>query len=80
MQTFKDLVKSKGFTQAELAVKVGCSQRAVSYWISGRNLPTLKEAYYLSKTLGVTLEELAIIFLYGDERTPSYDGYTSSVT
>lgn len=63
MQTFKELVKAKGFTQSALAAKVGCSQRAVSHWMRGRNLPTLKEAYYVAYALGVSLEDLAIIFL-----------------
>ncbi len=63
LQTFKELVKSKGMTQVELAEKVGCSTRVISYWIKGRNVPSLKEAYYLACALGVSLEDLAIIFL-----------------
>ena len=80
LQTFKELIKSKGMTQAELVKKSGVSQRVITNWIIGRNAPSLKEAYYVACALGVTLEELAIIFLNVDERTPSADGYTSSVT
>ena len=68
-QSFKALIKSRGLTQAELAAMVGCSQRAITHWISGRNLPTLKEAYLLACVLGVTLDELATIFLYGERKT-----------
>lgn len=64
MQTFKELVKSKGLTQAELAKKVGCTERTLSHWNTGRNIPSLREAYYVACALGITLEELAIIFLY----------------
>lgn len=64
MQTFKELVKSKGITQRELAAKVGCNERAISYWNTGRNIPSLREAYYVACALGITLEDLAIIFLY----------------
>ena len=74
MQTFKELVKSKGMTQADLARKSGVSQRVISHWMSGRNAPTLCQAYYVACALGITLEELAIIFLNVDERTPSADG------
>ena len=63
MQTFKELIKSKGMTQAELVKKSGVSQRVITNWIIGRNAPSLKEAYYVACALGVTLEELAIIFL-----------------
>lgn len=69
LQSFKELIKSRGVTQAELAAMVGCSQRAITHWISGRNLPTLKEAYLLAYVLGITLDELATIFLYGERKT-----------
>lgn len=69
LQSFKALIKSRGLTQAELAAMVGCSQRAITHWISGRNLPTLKEAYLLAYVLGITLDELATIFLYGERKT-----------
>ena len=68
MQTFKELVKFKGMTQVELAEKVGCSTRVISYWIKGRNVPSLKEAYYLACALGVSLEDLALVFIYGAEK------------
>lgn len=60
---FKDLIKARGMTQAELAAKVGCSTRVITYWVTGRNVPSLREAYYLASALGVSLEDLAIMFL-----------------
>ena len=80
MQTFKELVKSKGMTLRELAAKVGVTERAIDHWCAGRNGPNLRVGYRVAYALGITLEELAIIFLNVDERTPSADGYTSSVT
>ena len=63
MQTFKELVKSKGMTQVELVKKSGVSQRVITHWISGRNQPTLYQAYRVACALEVSLEDLAIIFL-----------------
>lgn len=63
MQTFKDLVKVKGMTQKELAHRAGISERAISHWNSGRNLPSLEEAFRVSLILGVSLEKLATIFI-----------------
>ena len=63
MQTFKELVKSKGMTQVKLVKKSGVSQRVITHWISGRNQPTLYQAYRVACALGVSLEDLAIIFL-----------------
>ena len=64
MQTFKDLLRAKGMTQAELAKKIGVSERAIEHWSCGTRVPNLRCAYYAACALGVSLEELAIIFLY----------------
>jgi transcriptional regulator with XRE-family HTH domain len=63
MKTFKELVKAKGLTQKDLARYVGISERAISHWNSGRNLPSLEEAFRVSLILGVSLERLATIFI-----------------
>ena len=68
MQTFKELVKSKGMTQVELVKKSGVSQRVITHWISGRNQPTLYQAYRVACALGVSLEDLALVFIYGAEK------------
>ena len=65
-QTFKELVKSKGMTLRELADKVGVTERAVDHWCTGRNIPNLKIGYYVACALGITLEELAIVFMNQD--------------
>lgn len=63
LQTFKELVKSKGMTLRELAGKVGVTERAIDHWCAGRNGPNLRVGYRVAYVLGITLEELAIIFL-----------------
>ena len=66
-QTFRNLLREKGLSQGELAKKVGVTERAVEYWSSGKRVPNLKVAYYIACALGITLEELAIIFI-NDEK------------
>jgi transcriptional regulator with XRE-family HTH domain len=66
-QTFRDLIKSKGMTQAELAKKIGVSERAIEHWCCGTRIPNLKYAYYIASALGVNLEDLAIVILYGEK-------------
>ena len=69
MQTFKELMKEKGITQAELARRCSVSVKAVEHWREGRRIPNLKYAYYIASALGVSLEDLAIAFIYrrGDD-------------
>ena len=72
--TFKELMKEKGMTQAELTAKIGVSERAVEHWSCGTRIPNLKYAYYIASALGISLEYLAIVILYGeaaDSRGPA---------
>ena len=66
MQTFRNLLREKGLSQAELAKKVGVTERAIDHWCAGRNGPNLRVGYRVAYALGITLEELAIIFLNGE--------------
>ena len=66
LQTFRNLLREKGLSQAELAKKVGVTERAVEYWSNGKRIPNLKVAYYVACALGITLEELAIVFMNQD--------------
>lgn len=54
----KTLRAEKGFTQEQLAEKYGVSNRAVSRWETGSNLPDLDILIRLSDDYGVTLREL----------------------
>lgn len=56
--TFKQLRKSKGLTQNELASKIGIQQPAVAMWETGRSLPRLDILKKISVVLGVTPTEV----------------------
>lgn len=42
MDTLADLRKKAGLSQAELAIRIGVTQMAVSHWESGRRRPGLQ--------------------------------------
>lgn len=50
--------KVKGITQNELAERLGVSDRAVSNWENGKNMPDYSLLPSLAKELNVTLNEL----------------------
>ena len=50
--------EEKGLTQAQLAERIGVSDKAVSKWETGRGLPDISLVEPLAKTLGVSVPEL----------------------
>lgn len=60
--TFKELLKSRGLTQEQLARRLGVTQQTVSQWCSGATAPQRKLWSKVSKTLGVTVDELLDCF------------------
>jgi transcriptional regulator with XRE-family HTH domain len=60
VRTLKALLKARGWTQAELARRVGVSRQAVSLWFHGEeaNLQG-RHLIPLSEALGVSVEDLA---------------------
>ncbi len=50
--------KAKGLTQEELANKLGVSSQAVSKWENDNSCPDISLLVQLSKTLGITTDEL----------------------
>lgn len=60
--TFRELLKKKNVTQEELAVAIGVRQSAVSAWVCGKALPTMKKCRQLAKTLGVSVKTLVESF------------------
>ena len=57
-QTIKMLREKKGFTQAELAEKIGVSCKAVSKWETSKGFPDISFLEPLSVELGVSVIEL----------------------
>ena len=53
-----ELRKEKKLTQEQLAEKLGVTQKSVSRWETGRNMPDLSILQVLSAELGITVSEL----------------------
>ena len=45
-------------TQAELAVRLGVQQSAISHWEKGDNLPETRNLLKMSEIFGCTMDEL----------------------
>lgn len=52
------LRKKKGLTQAELAEKIGYSDKAISRWEKGDTLPDITMLYNLCEFYGISLDDL----------------------
>ncbi|MGN1031293.1 MAG: helix-turn-helix domain-containing protein, partial [Butyricicoccaceae bacterium] len=57
-ETIPLLRKKWGFSQEELAGKIGVSRQAVSKWESGQSVPDLEKIVQLSELFGVTTDYL----------------------
>ena len=57
-QTIKNLREKKGFTQAELADKIGVSGKAISKWETAKGLPDISLIESLANALSVSVMEL----------------------
>lgn len=57
-QVIKDLLKTKGLNQRQLAELLGISPQAVTDWIKGRANPDIRKLPELAKILGTTVDEL----------------------
>ena len=51
--------KMKGFTQEEIAEKVGVTRQAVAKWEAGETVPDLDKCKMLAEMFGVSLDDLA---------------------
>ena len=68
LQCFKEELeielKQQNMTQRELADKTGLSYGAISQFVNGKKIPTMRSALKLSYALNLTLDEL---FDFGQE-------------
>ena len=53
------LRKLKGYTQEDIAGRVGVSRQSVAKWESGESLPDLEKSRLLAEILDVSLDDLA---------------------
>ncbi|MCE5337918.1 MAG: helix-turn-helix transcriptional regulator [Methanomicrobiaceae archaeon] len=60
----RELRARAGFTQEELAQKVGVRRETIVFLEKGKYNPSLKLAYKVARTLGSTIEE---VFSFEDE-------------
>ena len=64
-KTFGNLVtqlrKAKGMTQADLAEKMGITDKAVSKWERDLSYPDIASIPHLAEILGVTVDELLTV-------------------
>ena len=63
------LRREKGWTQRELATRLGVTDKAVSRWETGKGLPDISLLRPLSEALGVSINEL----LSGEAITPGQE-------
>ena len=54
----RELRKKANITQAELAVRLGVQQSAISHWERGDNLPETRNLLKMSEIFGCTVDEL----------------------
>lgn len=54
----KELRKESGFTQEQLSEKLGVTNRSVSRWENGSNMPDFDMVIEMANLYGVTIEEL----------------------
>jgi transcriptional regulator with XRE-family HTH domain len=54
----KTIRKKRGMSQAQLADKLGISQRSVSHYEENTRYPTIDKVYDIARALDVTIEEL----------------------
>lgn len=58
MMRVKELRKSRGFSQSELANKLGVSRTTVTMWESSGQCPRLETAVRVASVLGCTIDDL----------------------
>lgn len=59
---FQDIMKTKGFTQTQLAKKLGVTQALISKWVNGEGVPRTTMLPKIAEALGVSIEEIVNCF------------------
>lgn len=58
MDKLKNLLYIKGYTQEEMAVKLGVNQETISRWVNGKHKPRAKYLREMAKILEVEITDL----------------------
>ena len=60
MKTIRALRRERGWTQFELALKVGVQPQAVYFWESGRRTPQVPQLRKLGQVFGMCSDEIEL--------------------
>ena len=60
---FKDLLKEKDITGAQLSRKLNKTRQAVSKWVNGVSEPSLSEVKLISEILNVSVDDVLNCFV-----------------
>ena len=60
MKTIRALRQERGWTQFELALKVGVQPQAVYFWESGRRIPQVPQLRRLGEIFGLCSDEIEL--------------------
>ena len=60
MKTIRELLEERGWSQFDLAVKVGVTPGAVGNWERGKSEPKTRQLRALALVFGVPMESIAI--------------------
>lgn len=55
-QTLEENLERRGWSQTDLAERLGVSTAAVSRWLSGERTPSLEMAFRIEELLGIPAE------------------------
>lgn len=61
MPTIQELREARGWSQYELAQRVGCTQTALSYWETGKREPKASQYRRLGEAFGVLMEDINLV-------------------
>src|SRR5688500_13524127 len=70
MKTIRELRQARGWTQFELALKVGVQPQAVYLWESGRRTPQVPQVRKLGAVFGLCSDEIELEPQLGVHRAP----------
>ncbi len=70
MKTIRALRQAQGWTQFELALKVGVQPQAVYFWESGRRTPQVAQLRRLGIIFGLCSDEIDLEPVRGDGQPP----------
>ena len=75
-----DLRKKAGWSQEELAEKLGVSRQSVSKWEGAQSIPDMNKILQLSDLFGVSTDYLLKDSLEASEPVPTQDAETEGTT